>query len=88
MTYCLKVWNAPPDDARHNPWISQFSDMPSDTFASIEEAEEAAKAFVAKYATNGGQNGGGYNPEDDYYYVRAEVAPDKFRFTQIVIAQC
>ena len=81
MAFQLKYWNAPPDHERHNPLSSQFADMPSDTFATMDEARSAAEAFVNKYTSKGGDSAGGYNQEMDLFWIRDEVGPDLWRFT-------
>jgi hypothetical protein len=82
----LKFWNAPEGDKRFDPWSSPFPDMPSDVFPTREAAQAAAEAYVAKYVSKGGGSHGGWNEEDDLYWIRDAVAPDRFRFTRFEIA--
>ena len=84
----LKYWNAPSDDVRFIPFSSAFADMPPATFATREAAEAAADAFVGKYRTKGGDSSGGYDAQDDLYWIRDQVAPDRLRFTQFAIEAC
>lgn len=87
MAFKLEYWNAPRGHERHNPFLSQFPDMPSEVFATSAEARAAAHAFVAKYANKGGDSAGGYNPEMDLFWIREEVGHDQWRFTQFGVVR-
>jgi hypothetical protein len=86
MSYQLKFWNGPEGEPM-NPFASVFDDMPSDEFATHEEAETAANAYCDSYKQRGGGSNAGWNEEDDSYWIRHEVEPDKWRFTRFMIAK-
>ena len=88
MSFALKIWNPPPGQDYHVPFVSTFADMPTTQFATVAEAHQAALAFVQTYRDKGGQSGGGHNTEMDYYYARDEIQPDRIRFTRVVVSEC
>lgn len=86
MNYRLEFWNGPEGEPM-NPFASTFDDMPSDEFATREEAETAAKAYCYLYKHKGGDSNADWDRQDDSYWIRHEIEPDKWRFTRFIIAK-
>lgn len=81
--YHLVHFNWPEGDFRYSPFSSEFSDMPSQSFPTLEGALKAAEDYVAKYnAMDGGA--GGFTEDDNCWWIRVESS-GKFRFTRFVI---
>lgn len=84
MSYRLKFWNGPEGEPI-TPVAAVFDDMPSDEYATFEDAENAARAYCDSYKQKGGDSNAGYNEEDDSFWIRHELEPDWWRFTRFII---
>jgi hypothetical protein len=65
---------------KHNPFLSEWPDMPRASFASMNEAKAAAETFTSM------SSAGGYNPEMNVWWARQDNG-DMHSMTQFTIAE-
>ena len=87
MTYRLRFWNDP-NSPLFMLFASPHPSMPPETFETTQEAHEAATLFIKKFGDDPNSNTrGGYDTENDLYWIREGVTKDKFCFTRFEVTK-